>query len=90
MTNWLAAGLILANFTVYPSLGGGAPVSPLPAERPQARVEAVTDRGPILELIIGCPAGAAIISYSKVERLYCSPQLTCNRNMHAIVIEVCH
>ncbi len=40
---------------------------------PDSEVEAVVDRGPILELIVKCGDGTAILSYSKVERLYCTP-----------------
>lgn len=46
-------------------------------DKPGAQVEAVIDRGSISELIVRCPAGTAIISYSKLERLYCTPARGC-------------
>lgn len=72
-------GIVLAaTFTLYP--GSAAP---------DTRIEAVTDRGPILEMIIRCPVGIAIITYSRAERLYCSPDLACDRDMDAIVARSC-
>lgn len=44
---------------------------------PSSHVEAYIDKGPILELIIKCPQGAGIVSYSKLERLYCSSKRDC-------------
>ena len=34
-------------------------------------VEAVVDRGVIMEMIVRCRNGTAIISFSKIERRYC-------------------
>ena len=54
MTKLVLAVVLATNFTTYNFDGG-----PLP------RIEAVTDRGPILELIVHCQSGTAIITYSK-------------------------
>lgn len=56
-------------------------------ERPQ--IEAVTDKGPILEMIVRCRAGTAIISYSKIERVYCDPRLSCNRDRNLVARRAC-
>lgn len=56
---------------------------------PDARVEATTDRGPIIELIVRCPKGTAIISYSKMERLFCDPRLVCNADKEAVIRRTC-
>lgn len=56
---------------------------------PDARVEAITDRGPILEMIVRCRQGSAIISYSKMERLYCDPQLRCNADKDLVIRRTC-
>ena len=53
--------------------------------QPNARVEAVIDRGPIRELIVKCGGGTAILSYSKVERLYCDPHLKCHPDLGVVV-----
>ena len=57
--------------------------------QPNARVEAVIDRGHIQELIVKCGAGTAILSYSKVERLYCDPHLRCHPNLGVVVKRTC-
>jgi hypothetical protein len=72
-------GVVLAaTFTLYPG-----------KKAPDARVEAITDRGPIKELIVRCPVGTAIITYSPVERLYCTPQLRCTGDMNEVIARTC-
>lgn len=78
----------LASYTAYPAFGDRSGVQP-PAALNQPRIEATTDRGPIVEMIVRCPKGTAIISYSKVERLYCSPKLSCNRSLGTILTRTC-
>ena len=56
---------------------------------PDARIEATTDRGPIIELIVRCPKGTAIISYSKMERLFCDPRLVCGADKDAVIRRSC-
>ena len=56
---------------------------------PRARVEAVIDRGPILELILKCPPGTAILSYSKVEHLYCTPTKGCTSDLKVAIGRTC-
>lgn len=73
-----AAAVFAATFTIY--------------EGPKAsdgRVEAATDRGPIIELIVRCPRGTAIITYSKMERLFCDPRLVCDPSRDVIVRRAC-
>ncbi len=74
----LAAVLLAGTFTIYPG----------PALQDD-QVEAVTDRGPILEMIIRCARGTAIISYSKLERLYCDPQLACSTSRASVIGRTC-
>ena len=88
MHSLLAATLIAASFTTYPSLGDRGIIEPKAAGA-HPRIEAATDKGPIVELIVRCPRGTAIISYSKVERLYCSPRLACQKSLRAVVAESC-
>ena len=70
--------------------GGAAGLTDYPAfVRPEARIEAVIDRGPIQELIVKCGGGTAILSFSKVERLYCDPKLRCHKNLGVVVARTC-
>lgn len=56
---------------------------------PDAVVEAHIDRGPIVELVVKCGAHTAIISYSKIERLYCTPQLACGPRLRGVIARTC-
>lgn len=80
--------LVAANFTAYPDFGDKGIATPRGVER-NLRIEATIDRGPIAELIVRCPKGTAIISYSKVERLFCSPRHVCDRDLGRVVAKSC-
>lgn len=56
---------------------------------PTAAVEAYFDRGPILELIIKCPEGTGIVSYSKIERLFCSSKRDCFASLKSASKRTC-
>lgn len=53
------------------------------------QVEAYTDRGAIVEMIVRCPGGTGILSYSKVERLYCSSKHNCSSTLQSAVEDTC-
>lgn len=55
-----------------------------------ALVEAYSDRGPIVEMIVRCPVGTGIISYSKIDRRYCSSKMDCFPGLKAAVDRTCH
>ncbi len=79
MLNVAAVGLALvAVYSEYPSF----------IKRGQV-VEAYTDRGMIVEMIVRCPAGSGILSYSKVERLYCSSKHMCTKQLQPAVDDTC-
>ena len=61
-----------------------------PTSRQPPQIEAIVDRGPIIELIVRCPAGTAIVSYSKVERVFCSPKGSCSGNRVVIFRQSCN
>jgi hypothetical protein len=88
MSGVVAFTLVLANFTAYPSYGDQGIATPRGVER-HPRIEASIDRGPIAELIVRCPKGTAIISYSKVERLFCTPRHVCDRDLDRVVAKSC-
>jgi hypothetical protein len=84
----IAIGLSLAastaNFVDYPSLNARPMV-----DAGRARVEAVTDLGPIQELIVKCPAGTAIVSYSKIDKMFCGAGNQCSVSLPIMVRKVC-
>ncbi len=58
--------------------------------RPSAKVEAIIDRGPIQELIVKCGAkGNAIISFSKVDRRFCTPRHSCDPSLGVVLARTC-
>lgn len=65
-------------FTIYPG-----------SNNPSPRIEAITDRGPLLEMIVRCPRGTAIMTYSKIEHLYCSPKHACFRSQSQTIADAC-
>jgi hypothetical protein len=86
----IAIGLSLAastatNFIEYPSFNARPMVN---ADR--ARVEAVTDLGPVQELIVKCPTtGTAIVSYSKIDKMFCGAGNQCSVSLPIMVRKVC-
>lgn len=56
---------------------------------PNARIEAILDRGTINELIVKCGDGTGVLSYSKVERLYCTPHDGCTPNLKIAIADMC-
>jgi hypothetical protein len=83
-----AVALLTANFSAYPGYGDKGTSVPKGVEK-NHRIEATIDRGPIAELIIKCHTGTTIISYSKVERLFCSPKRFCDRQLARVVEKSC-
>jgi hypothetical protein len=55
----------------------------------RARVEAVTDLGPVQELIVMCNTGTAIVSYSKIDKVFCGAGNQCNISLPIMVRKVC-
>lgn len=55
----------------------------------RATVEAYVDRGPILELIVKCPVGTGMLTYSKIEHRYCSSKLACFASLKSAIRETC-
>lgn len=59
------------------------------AARVDRAVEAIVDRGVIVEMIVRCQNGTAIMSYSKIERRYCTPQFECFSNIDVTIRRSC-
>jgi hypothetical protein len=88
MQSFIAAGVIAVGFTTYPSAGDKVIMVPK-AQQSGPVVEMATDKGPIVELVIRCSKGVAIISYSKMERLFCSPKNACDRRLSEVAAKSC-
>ncbi len=71
----LAAAAIFSDYPAFLKKGG--------------IIEAYTDRGPIVELIVRCPVGTGIISYSKIDRRYCSSKMYCFDHLRPAVSQTC-
>ncbi len=78
MLLFIALTAATGTFTLYPG----------PAA-PDSRIEAITQRGPIYEMIVRCDEGSAIMTYSPVEQLYCSPLHVCSSNRTAVIARSC-
>lgn len=79
MLELAGAGLVLtAVFSDYPAF----------LQR-KGVVEAYTDKGAIVELIVRCPVGTGIMSYSKLEGLYCSSKHRCSARLKRAVEDTC-
>ena len=74
--------------TWYPAFGDGARRAPK-ADPDHARVEVLSDKGLIVEMVVSCPKGVAMVSFSKVERLFCGPDHTCARDLGDVVRKSC-
>ena len=57
--------------------------------QPGTRVEAIVDRGPVSELVVRCDRGTGILSYSKIEKVYCTPDHRCGRGLDAAIGRLC-
>lgn len=57
--------------------------------RPASPVEVLTDKGPLVEMIIRCGPQSGIISYSKVERLFCGPRGGCSLDFQKVYRATC-
>jgi hypothetical protein len=84
----IAIGLSIATSTApyvqYPSFNARPMVN-----ADKARVEAITDLGPVQELIVKCATGTAIISYSKIDKMFCGAGNQCNVSLPIMVRKMC-
>lgn len=52
-------------------------------------VEAVVDRGPVSDVVIRCAKGRAIVSFSKAEKVFCTPKGGCAADLSPIALRAC-
>ena len=78
MNSLLVALAVSSTFTLYPGFVA-----------PKAQVEAVRDKGLVLEVIVRCPVGTGIMSYSKADKQFCTPDWTCTRSMQMAIARLC-
>ncbi|MGQ0672745.1 MAG: hypothetical protein ACT4N2_07700 [Hyphomicrobium sp.] len=74
----IAVAAAAGNFVDYPGF-----------LHPGARIEAVLDRGIIAELIVKCPQGSGIVSYSKAEKVFCTPHGGCTPSIKKAIARTC-
>lgn len=74
----IAYGLLASTFTTYQVF-----------VHPGAIVETLIDKGLTVEMIVKCPDGAGIITFSKVEKLYCTPDTSCHRGIRPAIRRLC-
>lgn len=79
----LLQAAVAAGFSFYPALGD------LPNANMDPRIEAAIDKGTIYELVVTCNDGTAILSYSKVERLFCTAYSGCMSGQASAISEAC-
>jgi len=79
MNMLLLASIGAANiFTVYPGF-----------VEPKNPIQMVTDQGPVLEIVIACRPGEGIISFSKIEKVFCVPGATCYSRLRPAITHLC-
>ena len=78
MLSAFVVSAVSATFTIYPGF-----------VEPKNPVEMVRDLGVVLEMTVKCPFGTGILSYSKVERVFCSPDLVCYRDLQSAIRRTC-
>lgn len=80
----LIAAAATSSFITYPGFNHPANI-----------IEMTTDKGLILEIVLRCgrnsngQISSGIMSYSKIERLYCSSRNNCYTNAKKAVEETC-
>jgi hypothetical protein len=52
-------------------------------------VETITDRGPIVEMIVNCQPQSGIMTYSKIEKLFCTPKSGCTGDFRQAYARTC-
>lgn len=65
-------------FTIYPGFIA-----------PDYHILAATDKGPVLELIVGCKPGEGIMTYSKIDRKYCIADNSCYTSLKPAIRKLC-
>lgn len=79
MLSLAGIGLVAATtFSEYPAFVGRGGV-----------VEAYFDKGPIVEMIVRCPSGSGIVSYSKIDRRFCSAKMRCYAGLKTAISATC-
>lgn len=78
ITGAFATWMMVSIFSDYPAFLGN-----------RGLVEAYTDRGAVVEMIVRCPVGTGIMSYSKAENLYCSSKHNCSSVLRKAVEDTC-
>lgn len=60
-----------------------------PKAQQPPRIDAAIDRGLFVDIIVKCSDGTAIMSFSKIERIFCSPKGQCSTRHDAVIENAC-
>lgn len=74
----LLALAVAAPFNLYPGF-----------DDPGQRIEALIDKGPVVEMIVRCERGTGIIAISKYEGLFCAPDFSCYPTLKPALARTC-
>ena len=78
------------NTLLLASISAGSVFSLYPGFiEPKFDIQMVTDKGPVLEMVISCHPGEGIISFSKIDRAYCVPDATCYSSLKPAMARLC-
>jgi hypothetical protein len=87
----VAAALIIAGSTsLAQSSASGSQFTHYPGfVKRHAVIEAATDKGLIVELIVRCPGQPGVLTYSKGDALFCGPDHRCSADLETAVRRLC-
>ena len=75
----LSAAAIASNlFTLYPGF-----------TNPASDIQMITDKGLVLEMVIACRPGEGIITFSKIDRAFCTPDARCFGDIDKAIGHLC-
>ena len=78
MHSLFIAVAVSTTFTLYPEF-----------VEPQSPIKMVRDLGPVYEITVRCPLGFGIMTYSKVDKRFCTPDWTCYRSIEPAFQKLC-
>ncbi len=88
------ASIVMSAFLLFQLSNSAMSSTPtgLPPEtdKQQPKIQLVINKGPVLKLIASCNPGEGIISYSKYDSLYCTPDAKCFGGLRVALEHLCN
>ena len=72
-----------SEFIYYPAFRGGT------SAQPKGVVEMANDKGLTVELVVRCNGRPGVVTYSKLEHIYCSAKHRCSKALGAAIRDTC-